>query len=49
MKIHLIGGILETACGKDLDSISYTNSNDMVTCLKCKKTKIYKNKLLNDL
>ena len=44
MIIHLIGGILNTACGKDLEVTKYTNSKSEITCKHCKSTKLYKNK-----
>ena len=43
---HLIGGILTSACGKQLDEIDYNISKEKVTCLRCKKTKMYNSKLV---
>ena len=38
-KVHLIGGILKTKCGKQLDCINYTVDINLCTCENCLKSK----------
>lgn len=39
MRVHLIGGILKTVCGKELEEVRNTLKVDDCTCKSCLKQK----------